>query len=724
MKKIKNFVIGGLENKIFNLVLFSILLVIAAYTAVLVYQTQNLRKQVKDSSRLQQESIDRIATSLMNDVLTQSMSATTLQDARIADGLFSEAASDVMMLVDYAEKLYDAPESFPEVRVEAPDQALDGTVCAQLLMESGVDPDDPAVAAEAGLIGNLADMMVSLYNAKRLNACYIGTENGLFLIVDDRSGAKFSEDGQLKDFPLRERPWYTNTKQHGKLTFSDVGFDAFNGEPEIVCSIPVYADGKLVAVVGADLFLDSIAGTVTGSGDEKTGFACIVNQNGHVIFSPDTQNLFRAEEESSAKDLRGSEDEELAAFVTEALKGSTGVRLVNMGDTAYYMCGEPIPTVGWALLSVIEMETIRQPVYELQESNDAISVEAVAKTRAGMKRSLNTILILLAAILVLGLASALVLAKRIVKPLNHMTKRISSLGGKNVQFMMEDIYKTGDEIEVLGESFALLSAKTVKYVEEIKTVTAEKERIGVELEMAKAIQASQLPHLFPAFPDRHEFDIYATMSPAKEVGGDFYDFFLPDRDHIGLVMADVSGKGVPAALLMMVARLLIRNRVQSGESPEKALANVSEQLLEGNESSMFVTVWLALVEISTGKGVAVNAGHEHPVLRRAGGKYEMVIYRHSPAVATIEGIKFRQHEFEMHPGDSLFVYTDGVAEATNSKDELFGTERILKALNRDPEADPTQVLHNVKADIDAFVADAEQFDDVTMMCFRYNGEET
>ncbi len=246
-------------------------------------------------------------------------------------------------------------------------------------------------------------------------------------------------------------------------------------------------------------------------------------------------------------------------------------------------------------------------------------------------------------------------------------------------------------------------------------------RLGTELSMATDIQASQLPRLFPAFPNRPEFDVFASMTPAKEVGGDFYDFFMIDDNHIGLVMADVSGKGVPAALFMMVSRVLIKSHLQNGESPKEALCNVNEQLCESNEAQLFVTVWLAVLDIATGKGVAANAGHEHPALCRANGEYELVTYKHSPAVATIEGIPFKEHEFELHPGDSLFVYTDGVAEATNSENVLFGSERMLKALNIDPKAMPEQVLTNVMDGINSFVAGAEQFDDITMLCLRYNG---
>jgi serine phosphatase RsbU (regulator of sigma subunit) len=251
--------------------------------------------------------------------------------------------------------------------------------------------------------------------------------------------------------------------------------------------------------------------------------------------------------------------------------------------------------------------------------------------------------------------------------------------------------------------------------------TKKTERLSTELNLASQIQNNVLPNIFPVFPDIKEFDLYASMTPAKEVGGDFYDFFIVDNDHIALVMADVSGKGIPAALFMMVARTLIKNRTLVGGSPSEIISDVNEQLCDGNVAELFVTVWLGIIEISTGKGVAINAGHEHPAVRKKDGKYELIIYKHSPAVATMEGMKFRQHEFKMDPGDSIFVYTDGVTEATNASNELFGNDRLIEALNRNPDAAPEEVLANVKAGIDEFVADAEQFDDITMLCLRYNG---
>ena len=281
---------------------------------------------------------------------------------------------------------------------------------------------------------------------------------------------------------------------------------------------------------------------------------------------------------------------------------------------------------------------------------------------------------------------------------------------------------TGDEMEVLAVALSDMFADMKLYMTDLLKVTKEKERIGAELNVATQIQADMLPRIFPPFPDRSEFDIYATMQPAKEVGGDFYDFFMLDEDHLGLVMADVSGKGVPAALFMVIAKTLIKNRAQMGGSPAEVLAYVNEQLCEGNDAELFVTVWFAILELSTGKGIAANAGHEHPVLRRSGGDYELVVYRHSPAVATLPGIRFREHEFELHPGDRVFVYTDGVPEAINVKEEDYGSDRMLAALNSCPPDTPMkETLRLVREDLDRFAGEMPQFDDVTMMAIDYRG---
>lgn len=311
----------------------------------------------------------------------------------------------------------------------------------------------------------------------------------------------------------------------------------------------------------------------------------------------------------------------------------------------------------------------------------------------------------------------------IVRPINQLARVTSSFVSdyhmeQNDSGIFQLEIHTGDEIEKLSDSIKKMELDIGQYITNLAAVTAEKERIGAELSVATQIQADMLPSIFPAFPNHPEFDIYATMTPAKEVGGDFYDFFLIDDDHLCMVMADVSGKGVPAALFMVIAKTLLKNCAQTGLSPKQILETVNNQLVEGNKAEMFVTVWLGILQLSTGKLVAANAGHEYPVLKKADGSFELVKDRHGFVLAGMENIRYRQYELQISAGDILFLYTDGVPEATDSANQMFGNQRMLDALNQCPTCHPQDLLASVKNAIDTFVGDAQQFDDITMLALE------
>lgn len=243
-----------------------------------------------------------------------------------------------------------------------------------------------------------------------------------------------------------------------------------------------------------------------------------------------------------------------------------------------------------------------------------------------------------------------------------------------------------------------------------------------ELEMATTIQVNMLPHVYPAFPDRKEFDLYASMTPAKEVGGDFYDYYMPDDDHLVITIADVSGKGVPAALMMMVTKTIIKNRgLTDCENCGKILAMVNDQLCESNDMNMFVTVWIGVLTISTGELKYANAGHEYPAILRAGGKFELIKDKHSPPIGCMEGIVYRENSTVLNPGDTIYIYTDGVTEANNAKEELFGEQRMLDALDMPNGGDVMELDRNVRATISQFIGNTPQFDDITMLSMKYNG---
>ena len=352
---------------------------------------------------------------------------------------------------------------------------------------------------------------------------------------------------------------------------------------------------------------------------------------------------------------------------------------------------------------------IQRPIRELQETRQPFVVSI----------AVSTVLLAAAA----SIFSALYFKKHFVMPIRKVSEEAVRFARENTRGEeLADISRY-DELIRLADSINTMETDMVNYMESLTEITSEKERISTELSLATRIQLDSLPTVFPPFPERHEFDIYASMEPAREVGGDFYDFFLIDDDHLYMAIADVSGKGIPAALFMMVSRIVLAHNARLGRSPGEILEETNTGLCDHNEEEMFVTVWVGILEISTGRLTAANAGHEYPVLKKPDGSFALLKDRHGLVLGAMEGSRYREYELILEPGTKLFLYTDGVPEATDAESRLFGSERMLAALNENPEATPETVLKNVRRAVDGFVQNAEQFDDLTMMCLEYSGRK-
>ena len=720
MKIIKGIKIGGLQQKIFNLMLFFLIALIGAFLAISAYQQKNLTRTVQDANDRQQNSIETVSEETMQAVLNSTMTQTTELQAYIADDLFSQIRSDVLTLQTFATELFTHSESFNDHPIEPPSAQNDGTPTAQLIHEQGVDPSQ---SQTLGLVAHMSEIMVAMYESTNtISSVYVATADGNMVLVNDRPGTFIGDDGAVLTLDIRHRPWYTQAVEAGELIFTGVEMDAYTSTPMLVCAAPVYDGGKLVAVVAADIYLTSINDYVAGKASEGS-FACVINGSGQMLFSPKQEGSFRVELAADAPDLRESKNQQLAAFVRSAMEANTGLCLVEVDGKSYYMCGAPMKTVGWTAVSVVDREITRQPTTALLSNYDRINGEALSTFEDGAKNSVRTLVVLLSVICLLAIGAALLIASKVVRPIEHMTKRVNALSGSDGVFEMEPIYRTKDEIEVLAESFATLSKRTRDYITQITQITAEKERISTELSLATKIQASMLPSIFPPYPERPEFDLFASMDPAKEVGGDFYDFFLVDDDHLCVVIADVSGKGVPAALFMMASKIILQSCAMLGQQPAEILTKTNEAICSNNPESMFVTAWVGILEISTGKLTAANAGHEYPILKAPNGDFEVYKDRHGLVIGGMAGLRYRQYELTMEPGSKLFLYTDGVPEATDAKQQLFGLDRTVAALNEAKNETPRQTLKTVRRKVDEFVEDAEQFDDLTMLCLEYKGKE-
>ena len=655
------------------------------------------------------------------DQMEQDLTNIVTNKSDLADSEIGRFSGYIENFADYINELYKNPSGYISHDVPTPKKEDAGKLVIQrTLRDKSVELKN--IEKEIYLLGNVEQIWKPVMTANKvITVMYLGTESGLLVGYDNRPELS-AEDGGDVYYDYSKSAWYTKAKETGRVCFTDLYMDIYERGLMITCSAPFYdADNNFAGVVGMDILISDLYKMIVelDLGEDENAYAFLVDGNGNIINNDKT----------SEKTNPLNQEKGISSFiVSEILAGRTGVSLAK-GESSYdykqnestnnflggkigvttndiYFAYTPIKSTGWKFCVKIPESVILAPVRSVQRT------------------VIFTILLFLVAFIIIIAIVTVVSRKfsaKLTNPiiaLSHDVKEISS-GNFDYRAKIHD----NDEIGDLAKSFNYMALSLKEYIHDLATVTAEKERIGAELNDATQIQADMLPRIFPPYPDRKEFDIYATMNPAKEVGGDFYDFFLINRNHLGLVMADVSGKGVPAALFMVIAKTLIKNRAMMGGSPAEILHDVNNQLCEGNDAELFVTVWLGILEISTGKLVSANAGHEYPAIKRAGGSFELIKGKHSPAVATMENMKFREGEMTLNPGDILYIYTDGVAEATNADEKLYGTERMLEALNKNANSNIEELLKNIKLDVDKFTGDAPQFDDITMLGLKYNGGE-
>ncbi len=708
----------SLSFKISMTMISVVVMILLIVGLIFYFSMRNVSRTLIESNREMGRTSSLTSQSSMTELTLTRLQELADSKATIANNVFVDFEQCVLIAASAAEKIYSHPELYRDRPVPVPDASHDGELAIQVLYASDTDPDDPAIRAEMNLIGNIQDVLLAVNeNSPNMASNYIATESGIMVQADYISAKKFDENGKLMPINAKSRPWYQGAAESGQLYLTPVTRDAHTPQLGIMCGVPIYRDGQLVAVSGAGMYLDQVDEIVRGIDLGYSGEACIINQNGNVILS--TFNIGTMAVSVSGIDLRTSENPALAEAATKAVAGEAGIMNLAINDIDRYLAYAPMKTVGWSFLVVLSQAEVQEPTVKLQNDLDLIMDQALNGANAQNRRSATFLILLLAVAILTALAISWFLSNRISKPIRHLTDEVQRLQGDDLDFIC-DIH-TGDETEVLATSFESLTTRMKDYISDIRTITAERERIGTELSLATRIQEGMLPSTFPPFPDRHEFDLFAVMDPAKEVGGDFYDFFLIDEDHLCLVMADVSGKGVPAALFMMASKIILANNAMMGKSPAQILASTNHSICSNNREEMFVTVWLGILELSTGKLTAANAGHEYPVLKKPDGRFELVKDKHGFVIGGLDDSEYSEYEWQLEPGSKLFIYTDGVPEAGSASTGFFGTGRMLEALNRDPDRDPRSILQGMREAVDAFVGDIPQFDDLTMLCLEYHG---
>ena len=586
----------------------------------------------------------------------------------------------------------------------------------------------PAIQAEIGLMANLQDTMIGIaeWEGEGLSITpYIASNSGYIIEIDNKLPEwAFPDKTQTRaqTFNFYERPWFSRAESEGKLFFTQPYQGGREGQMAISCAAPYYyPNGEFAGVVGMGASLDRISNLVLNTKVADGGFCFVLDNEGHVIFSQVKGEGLEIFSNLGRKDLRLDENLDVAFMAKEMLKDIEGNCNVTIDNETYIVAFAPIKITGWSFGIAIRDDVLKKPLAENQAFIRAEMNEQLEDIAA---RILQTMLLIgVAIILSIGVVGYLGqrLSRKLTEPVLQLSDKVRKISSGSFDEKIE--IKTGDEIEHLATCFNAMTSELKNYMDNLTKVTAEKQKISTELNIATNIQLGMLPHDFDF--GRKEFEIFATMHAAKAVGGDFYDFYLLDENHLVVTMADVSGKGVPAALFMSRSKTILKNLATMMTNPDDFAAVMTlanQQLCQDNEEMMFVTVFVGMLDLKTGRFIYVNGGHNPPVIyHKAKDKFEYLQVERNCVLGMMDGMDYVQQEIHLDSGDIIYLYTDGVTEAMDEQNNQYGEKRLEDCLNGlDKSADLKVILQEISADLAKHVGNAEQSDDITMLAVRFN----
>ncbi|MBR1398449.1 MAG: SpoIIE family protein phosphatase, partial [Selenomonadaceae bacterium] len=698
------------------------LLLAACFITLIVAGAITLFGMMKIKSEAVQIGIEIGTTAAQNSsealrkVSMESMQMLTRDRAQqLSSSFINDMAWGVIAMANEMNKILSEPEEYSPRRVSPPNAANAGKLTAQLQYKAGVNR--AALAYEVGLSANIQDFQIRLYDEDpTIASVYIASVKGFNITTDRVSNTRVDENNNPLPNDYSTRPWYQNAMREGKLTITDVFVDAHGRGLAIGCSAPYFdANGKIAGVVGEGRMLNDVSEIVKETKIGETGFSFVLNnETGQVLFSPKTEGDFAIDNDGNLlndSSLFDIEDKALAETAQKMAAGETGINLVNIDGKSCYLAYAPIEGPNWSFGTVLEESEVIIPATLSKEQIEDNTYNFVEVLNYSIKLIIIAIIIAFIIIVALVPFAGQKIADKLTKPILNLSDGVREIASGNFDKKL-DIH-TGNEIEHLATCFNAMTDELKTYMANLTKVTADKERIATELNVATNIQISMLPRDFDF--NRDDFEIYATMNAAKAVGGDFYDFYLLDENHLMITIADVSGKGVPAALFMSRSKTILKNFATMMTNPDD-LASVTtlsnNQLCQGNDEMMFVTVFMGMLDLQSGKFIFVNGGHNPPmVYHKATDKFEYMKVKQNIVLGMMDDMDFEQQEIQLEAGDILYLYTDGVTEAMDIDNNQYGEERLSDCLNNvDKNADLPTILQKVREDLTKHVGEAEQSD--------------
>ncbi|MDR2484226.1 MAG: SpoIIE family protein phosphatase [Treponema sp.] len=706
-----------LKTRILIQILSASVFVTLLLSLIFFLSLRKIRQTVLVNSNDLGESAAGISTFALEEQITERIAQIAADTAHILDEKIVKIENHTRMTADIAGTIYTheeiyRPRPLPSI---AQGQASPGEPYMHLV--PGVDP--LSIQRETDLAGNIGSVLRQITVAKSgITTSTIGSETGAVIVMDAYPWAS-------QDFDPRLQNWYQGAKEQGDLYWTPVYPDLRGRGPAISCGMPFYdRSGKTPVFKGvarSTVMLSDLSDIINAPQVGRAGHIFILDQSGMKLSSSGSVDI-RIGPSGEAWDIQGenyleSSNPRLRSLGFSMTLGARGMMELKIDGYPVYVAYAPIETLNWSLGVVI-------PTQEIFTSSLIIEEQIQTLTKNTMKTmnwhifvtALNIGCLLVLTLLLAGFIS-LRFTRALTSPILALNQGVKEVSEGNLD--REVVIKTGDELEELARSFNRMTERLRQYISQITRTAAEKERTATELDIATQIQASMLPFVFPPFKDRNnEFDLYAVMHPAKEVGGDFYDFFFIDDDHFAVIIADVAGKGIPAALFMAITKTLIKNRLQTGLPLEKTMEIINRQLCKNNIAQMFVTLWGGVLEISTGRLGYINAGHNPPLLQTKGKGFAFLNAPADLFLAGLETTVYRRQETRLASGDTLFLYTDGVTEAADGQDRFYGKERLQAFLDAHQTLSVRELLPRLREDIEAFAQGTEQSDDITMLVLR------
>lgn len=622
---------------------------------------------------------------------------------------------EILVTRDYIEYLYTNPQNFIGRDLPLPDETAEGILSSKYMLAPDVVMNS-TLQKEIKLISNAEYILDPIIRSNSIYFnIYLGTKDGI-------SYRHSTSNAYNKAYDPRTRDWFSAAMAKNRdPVWLDTYFDPFGYTVVSVAAAYNDANGNLHGVIATDLILESIERDILNTKIGKEGYAFLLDNQANYIAHPlyKTKNFEK-------KSLKTANETQTIAL-QEMAKGETGFSIVELNNAQYYIAYAPLPAVDWSLGIVLPISEVTLPAQEIKGTIEGYTVVAQNFIHKTLSDILIQFIVLFALCILALICVSFFFARSITNPIKDLVKNVQYIGEGNLDSAIE--VKGSDEIGQLATSFNTMAINLKDYIANLSIAIKEKETINSELNFAASIQEDMLPRISPKFSKLENVQVFAKMTPAKEVGGDFYDIFFIDEEKTKLccIVADVSGKGVPASLYMVITKTILKSTISSGLKLVGAVTQSNNLLAEDNNACMFVTAFVTLLDTTTGRFEYVNCGHNPPLLYRKGGAFEFMDITPSLPLAAMEDSPYEQEEIFLQSGDIVYLYTDGVNEAMNEQDEFYGNDALVNVLNaiQDKENQTSEAIDTIiRQDVDSFVGNAVQADDITTLVLKYTKENS